>query len=205
MMSLASLLAIPPLSKLQLQSQAVLRGAVLDSPGFLELPFWFSQCVVGDELEIRSPGSYVARVRPGDVCDLVQADPVVVQAMPRHVLVQRQRLPVRERQAEPGPECYRPAYLMWVMKDRWNRLDAAFVRFLDETLNEEAGPQQAPLDTASNQLLRSIARRDRMPVASRAGRASWSAVTRELATHREARKASREFFEAALSPSLGCA
>jgi hypothetical protein len=85
------------------------------------------------------------------------------------------------------------------MKDRWTRVDAAFVRFLDESMNEGAGPQQAPLDDESRAMVSAIARRDRMPVVTPQGRASWSAVARELPEHRAARKASQVFFAAALS------
>ena len=101
MTSLASLLAIPPLSKVQLQSRAALRDARFDSPGVIDLPFWFFQCVVGEQLEIRSPGGFMTWVTPEDICDLVKADPIVVQAMPRHVLLERQRMPLRERQESP--------------------------------------------------------------------------------------------------------
>lgn len=197
--SLASLLAIPPLSKVQLMSKVALQDASIDSRGVIDLPFWFFQCVAGDKLEIRSPGGFMARVSPTDICDIVLADPIVVQAMPRHVLVERQRLSLRERQQSPGPECYRPAHVLWVMKDKWARVDAAFVRFLDESLNESTGPQQAPLDDTSRVMLSAIARRDRMPVVSRQGQASWSAVSRELPEHRAARKASQHFFAEALS------
>ena len=199
MTSLASLLAIPPLSKVQLQSRAALRDARFDSPGVIDLPFWFFQCVVGDQLEIRSPGGFMARVSPEDICDIVNADPIVVQAMPRHVHRERLRLPVIERQKCPAPECYRPAHLLWVMKDKWARVDAAFVRFLDESLNEGAGPQQASLDDQSRLMVNAIARRDRMPVVSRQGRASWSAVSRELPEHRTARKSAERFFATALT------
>lgn len=199
MTSLASLLAIPPLSKVQLQSRAALRDARFDSPGVIDLPFWFFQCVVGEQLEIRSPGGFMTRIAPEDICDIVKADPIVVQAMPRRVLLERLRMPLRERQQSPGPECYRPAHVLWVMKDRWARVDAAFVRFLDESLNEGAGPQQASLDDPSRAMLNAIARRDRMPVVSRQGQASWSAVSRELPEHRAARKASQHFFAEALS------
>jgi adenylate kinase len=112
MTSLASLLAIPPLSKVQLQSRAALRDARFDSPGVIDLPFWFFQCVVGDHLEIRSPGGFMARVSPEDICDIVKADPIVVQAMPRHVFNERLKLSWHERQRSLGPECYRPAHLL---------------------------------------------------------------------------------------------
>ena len=161
MTSLASLLAIPPLSKVQLQSRSALRDARFDSPGVIDLPFWFFQCVVGEQLEIRSPGGFMTRVAPEDICDIVKAEPIVVQAMPRHVLVERLRMPLRERQQSPCPECYRPAHVLWVMKDKWERVDAAYVRFLDESLNEGTGPQQASLDDPSRAMLNAIARRDR--------------------------------------------
>ena len=142
---------------------------------------------------------FMTRVAPEDICDIVKAEPIVVQAMPRRVLLERLRMPLRERQQSPGPECYRPAHVLWVMKDKWARVDAAYVRFLDETLNEGTGPQQASLDDPSRAMLNAVARRDRMPVVSRHGQASWSAVSRELPEHRAARKASQSFFAESLS------
>ena len=199
MKSLADLLSIPPLSRVQLNSRAIIREATLFTRGPGEPPFWFFQCVIEDMLELRSPGGFMVRVAPTDVCDIVTAEPLIVQAMPKEVFIDRLKLPLRDRSCVPTPECYSPAQVMWVTKDKWHRVDSVFVRFLEDRHNEGISTWSAPVTVASRDLLNQVARRDRLPVADLSSKASWSALNRERPEQREARKAIDAFFCAALT------
>ena len=196
------MLSIPALSKVQLNHRATIREAALATCGPVELPFWYFQRVVDGMLELRSPGAFMVRVAPADVCDIVPAEPLIVQAMPKQVFIDRLELPLSDRSNKPSSECYQPAQVMWVTKDRWHRVDSVFVRFMDEHYNDGVSTWSAPLDVASRVLLNRVARRDRLPVADISSKANWSALSRERPEHRDARRAMSAFFTAALAAEV---
>jgi hypothetical protein len=203
MQTLSALLSIPALSKLQLNHRAAIRNATIGAVVPLELPFWFFQRAVDGMLELRSPGGYMERVAASDVCDIIPADPLIVQAMPKHLFVDRLKLPLCERVGPPPPECYQPAQVLWVTKDRWRRVDSVFVCFLDDKHNDGVHTWSAPIDALSRETLNREARRDRMPVADTASQASWSAHNRERSEYRVARKVVDQFFKGALNRLSG--
>ena len=198
MLSLASLLSIPALSRVQVLSRRTMADASVNSPGVLELPFWFFQCVVGDQLELRSPGGYMARVNFDEVCDMIPAQPLIVQAMPRATSTQRNRLPIVQRQAAPSPDLFKPAQVMWVTKDRWSRVDSVYVRFLDERLNEGETPTAATITDECRADLNRTASRERMPVSNRKTAANCCALSREPADRKLAKRSIERFMQAAL-------
>ena len=186
-MNLASLLSIPPLSKVQVSSKAVIRDAsAFGEP--IVLPFWYFQCEREGLLELRSPGGYVARISPLDVCDVVLADPLIVDAMPRARFTQRLSLSPQERLSSHGPHLFEPAHVMWVAKDKWGRVDAVHVRFVDDALNDAPGPIACGVSDESRSLLNAASRRDRLPVVKYGDRASSCSLTRERPEYRKARR-----------------
>lgn len=128
-----------------------------------ELPWLFFQRVCEDgRLELRSPSGFARRVHTIDICDFLAGDPVVLRAMPRAVFSERLRLPLGERQRNAHDEAYQPAYVRWVSKDRWERVDARY-QFLDESLNHGDGDFINPVHDADRHLLESKATRAHMP------------------------------------------
>lgn len=203
-MNLASLLSIPPLSKVQVASRAVIREAQF-AGGPPTFPFWYFQCELDDLLELRSPGGYMHRVSPHDVCDVIPAEPLVVNAMPRARFVERLRLSYQEREASYGPHLFEPAQVLWVTKDKWARVDAVHVRFIDQAYNHAPGPLSCSVSDASRQLLNTMAKRDRLPVVKYGDRPSLCAVPRERKEHLSARKRMGAFMQSTLTRSGGAA
>lgn len=197
-MNLASLLSIPPLSKVQVASRAVIREAGFTG-GPSTLPFWFFQCVREGLLELRSPGGYMHRVSPHDVCDVVPAEPLIVGAMPRARFTERLRLSARERQLSYGPRLFEPAQVMWVTKDKWGRVDSVYVRFVSEALNDDPGPLACSVTDESRRLLNTVARRDRLPVAKCGDHPSACAMSRERKEYISARRRAGTFLRATLT------
>jgi hypothetical protein len=139
MNTLADLLNIPPLSRVQINSTKTIRDfRIGDARPENDLPFWFFQRTVGELMEVRSPGGYAALVHPTDICDVVPAEPLVINAVPHALFIDWLGLPVSHRTRSIDPSLYRPARLLWVTKDRWNRVDGIFVQFIDETFNTRA-------------------------------------------------------------------
>jgi hypothetical protein len=136
---LARALGLRPLDRVQLNSAETLTEMRHDARmGRVnaELPFWFFQRITADGLlEVMSPAGSTQHVTAAEICDVIRGEPIEVLAMPEPVFVQRLRLPLHERGAPAPKGCFAPAYLRWVRKDRWNRLDQAFVTFHDEALN----------------------------------------------------------------------
>jgi hypothetical protein len=187
-MNLASLLSLPPLSKIQVSSKAVIRDAsAFGTP--MVLPFWFFQCEREGLLELRSPGGYMTRVSPLDVCDVVLADPLIVDAMPRARFLQRLSLSPQERLSSHGAHLFEPAHAMWVAKDKWGRVDAVHVRFVDGAFNDVPGPIGCGVSDESRAFLNTVAKRDRLPVAKYGDRASSCSLSRERPEYRKARQA----------------
>lgn len=197
-MNLVQLLAIPPLSKVQVSSRREIQEASLlcglstgrgqPNPPLPELPFWYFQCENAGLLELRSPGGYVTRVRPDDVCDVILADPLLVQAMPHAVFLQRSRLSAAERHSTYGPHLFQQANVMWVEKDRWGRVDRVGVRFVDDAFNHAKGTFACTLSDESRRLVGDVARRTRMPVSKYGDRPNFSAQNGELKETASARR-----------------
>lgn len=145
------------------------------------------------------------RVSPHDVCDVIPAEPLVVNAMPRARFIDRLRLSYREREASYGPHLSEPAQVMWVTKDKWARVDAVHVRFIDQAYNHAPGPLSCSVSDASRQLLNIIAKRDRLPVVKYGDRPSLCAVHRMRKEHLSARKRVGAFMQSTLTRSGGVA
>lgn len=173
---LAAMLGFRPLDRIQLNDREQIRDMHIGlRHGFRHpLPFLYFQRVVGDRIELCSPGGYVTRALPEDVCSHIPAAPVIVQAMPRERYHERLRLPLAERQQSPPAEWYESAYVLAVDKDRWGRVSRAWVSFLDGCHNSP-DRQVASISDESKRMLSAIARRDRMPVITSAGGANYSA------------------------------
>jgi hypothetical protein len=196
-MNLASLLSIPPLSKVQVASRTVIREAGYSS-GPSTLPFWFFQCVRDGLLELRSPGGYVQRVSPHDVCDVVAAEPLIVNAMPRARFTQRLALSVQERQRSYGDHLFEPAQVMWVTKDKWARVDSVYLRFISDAHNDDPGTFACSVSDESRKLLNTVARRDRLPVVKYGDSPSACAISRERREYVSARRRAGTFLRSTL-------
>lgn len=200
MIHLSNVLAFKPLGRLQVASRRVLAEARIGTTVGGPPPFWYFQYVRTDGLlSVRSPSGYEDAVSPLDVCDVRQGEPVVVQAMPRSVFLERLRLPLAQRQNAPDPACYAPAHVMWAHRSRHGHVDAV-VRFVDDALNEGDRWKTwlAPLTDSEHNRLRKVARRSRMPVMARTASGSWSADVGLKAEDRRAQQAARTFIHAAL-------
>jgi len=165
-MRLGQALGLRALDRLQINDAAAIREMTLEKRRGQNypLPFMFFQRIRADGLiEVSSPGGYLMKVAPEDVCDLIAGEPIVVQAMPKKIYLERLKLSLREKQAAPGQDCFEPAHVLRVEKDRWGRVDRVFVEFLDRGLNSEE-QWSAPIQDSDRTFLNQIARRDRMPV-----------------------------------------
>ena len=164
---LGSALGFKPLDRLQISSKSEVREMMTgsrDRNNLFDLPFLYFQCARPDGmLEVCSPGGYITAISPLDVCDVITGNPLIVRAMPEKSYLARLRLPLAERQARPGPECYAEAHVLRVSKDKWNRVDQTFVWFLDPALNGER-PKVAPIHDEDRQIVADHARRTNMPV-----------------------------------------
>ncbi len=175
--SLAAMLGLRCLDRVQISSRREVAEArafarYTDKPQ--ELPFYFFQRIVGDRIELRSPGGYACLVSPLDVCDVIPGTPLEIMAMPRAQFLKRLSLPVLERGPDlAGPEAYAKATVRYATKNKWGQVEFA-VWFDDEALNESE-TFMAPLLPGERQRLEPFARRTVMPVQSRSGAAGYSA------------------------------
>lgn len=168
---LCNLLGLKPLDRVQLNDAREIREMSLAPQlGYeAELPFLYFQRPLEDGcLEVRSPSGYVTKVAPADICDFVAGDPIVVRAMPKSVFMERLKLSTSEPRPRPGPEGFADAYVLYVSRDRWGRIDQVHVWFLDPKHNSDK-PWPAPLEDGERANLERLARRTRMPVLSRTG------------------------------------
>lgn len=174
MMSLAVALGLRSLDRVQINNQRALDESRLftDARGPHVLPYWYFQRVVGDKLEVRSPGGQALFVSPLDVCDVIAGTPLLVQAMPQSMFISRSKLPLSERIKQAGPEFFAPAHVLYVQKDRWG-VGNVFVWFLDAAFNGDR-PWSAPLPDAERRRIAALSRRTVMPVLS-CTKASYSA------------------------------
>lgn len=174
-LSLAKVMGLRPLDRVQINSKQKISESRLlrdHSTAPDELPYYYFHRVVGEQFEVRSPGGYMDRIDPLEVCDVVPGQPVLVDAMPRSVFVNRLKLSVTERNHPAGPECYAPAYVLHATKNRWGQVEVG-VWFVDDALND-ANIWTAPLARDERNRIESLVRRTVMPVLSRAS-ASYSA------------------------------
>ncbi|WP_199031417.1 hypothetical protein [Ralstonia sp. ASV6] len=168
---LAQMLDFKSLDRLQINNAATIRDLVIDRQVYgiraPELPFLFHQRVLPDgRIEARTPAGTAVHVDVVDVCDVIQGQPMLVRAMTKRSFLDRLSLPLEERGKPPGDECFHPAYVMWVSKDRWGHVDAR-VWFVDEALNADAFNSPyfiAPLHQGDRAAVQAAARRTRMPV-----------------------------------------
>ncbi len=142
-MCLAKALGLRPLDRLEINSGRILKDRFCDrAPNQSWLhrpPFWFFQRITREGLlEIMAPGGATEHVSPTDVSNIVHGVPIEVRAMPRATFLQRLSLPLADRQ-RPAPDSdYALAFVRFVRKDRWNRVDQVFVQFHAEAHNEVA-------------------------------------------------------------------
>lgn len=200
-------LGLRPLDRVQVISKQTLRESRLDARWAsraeqCELPWWFFQRYLeGGLLEVATPGGYLARVGPTDICDVRRSEPVIVQAMPHGVFLRR--LQASGRPNPPEAHEFSPAYVLRVSKDRWGQVDMVVVAFLDPALD---GPPtfSTPVCQASRRQLQGLATRKRMPVISRSS-ANYSADHGEEHRNTSVQYAAKQFVHAALSGQFSCA
>lgn len=166
--TLARILGLRPLDRIQVSSAREIAEMYMGlRPGQpAELPFMYFQRVLPDgRFELRSPGGYATNVNPAEVCDVIPGSPIMVRAMPRAVFEARLKLPLLDRQKTPGPESYVDAYVLYIAKDRWGRVDQVFVWFADDSLNGDK-PWAAPVHGDDRRALDAL-RRTSLPVFSK--------------------------------------
>lgn len=143
--SLGGVLNLARMDRVQVLSQRTVREARSGSfvrPGTLvrrEYPYWFFHCVdASGRLVVRSPGGYMEKVDPLDICDVQAGTPLRVMAVPRAVFLARSKCPVKLPGGRRFDEAsdFEWATVMMVSKDRWARIDRVHVLFDDASLNE---------------------------------------------------------------------
>lgn len=205
-MYLSTLLDLRPLDRVELGSRTAINDMQICSAlyrGTTDLPYLFFQRTRSNgRLELRSPGGTTCTVAPSDVVDLVRGHTLVVRAMPRATWMARLRLPPRERQQRPGPECYADAHVLYVEKDRWGRVDRVGVWFIDPRLNDES-VFQAPIDDDDRRRVALAAKRTHMPVLGRYGQLSADGGRRQV--DEASRQAVQQFVRHALARQDGAA
>lgn len=183
--SLGGVLNLARMDRVQVLSQRTIREARLGRivrPGVLlepEYPYWFFQCVDTEgRLVLRSPGGYMEKVDPLDVCDIQAGNPLRVRAMPRTLFLERLSRPV----TKPGVQFYVDADFYWatvmfVSKDKWGRVDRVHVLFDDDRFNDdERWPTfSVPVLDEDRRMLNMRARRTILPVIGARCAAGFSA------------------------------
>lgn len=173
--SLASTLGLRPLDRVLINSSHEIREArafsrFMDKPQ--DLPWFYFQRVVGQQLEVRSPGGYATLISPLDVCDVLPGQPLTVQAITPAAFLARITLSPTERNAGAGQNDFAEANVLFAEKDKWGR-PTFNVWFTDRQLNGK-NPWRATLQDVDARQCARLARRTVMPVMSRSG-ASHSA------------------------------
>lgn len=172
-LNLAQALGLRPLDRLQINSKRFLVAQGLERSQN-KFPYWFFQRVTQEGLlEVMAPGGSIQHVGPTEVCNVVEGVRLVVRAMPRATFLQRSSLPPSERQQLPPDAAYAPAYVRFVRKDRWNRIDQVFVQFHADSLNESP-TFASPIHQEDRAPLGKLATRRSMPIVGPVG-ASMSA------------------------------
>lgn len=194
-MNLARMLSLTPLSKVQLFNRAQIREATIacslygrDPALSTRLPFWYFQREYEGLLEVRSPGGFMARVPPDDVCDVILAEPIEVRAMPFSTFCERNRMSRLERDSTYGEHLFLPAHVLHVSKDKWGGIDRVGVAFLDDQFNNAPSTFSNPVLPGTREALGRVARRTRMPVYKYGDGIHSSAQTRESKEDASARR-----------------
>lgn len=135
--TLAGSLGLKPLDRVLINSTHEIREARAfsrqeDKP--FELPWFYFQRVVGDKVEVRSPGGYACDISPHDICDVIPAQPITVRAMPMSKFLERISLPLSQRQCRPDSSFFSEAHVLHAEKGKFGRIDF-LVWFIDESLN----------------------------------------------------------------------
>lgn len=169
-LSLAKALGLRPLDRVQISSKHEIAEANAFSRFYdsqSEWPFFYFQRVVGDQLEVRSPGGYATLVSPHDICDILPGTPVIVQSLTPDAFMRRLKLSWKELQVPAGPECYAPANVLYATKNQWNMVEM-YVWFIDGAANGQR-PWKAKIRNPERSRVERMARRTVMPVSSRSG------------------------------------
>lgn len=192
-------MALSPLNRVQINSKREISEscAFARYPNIIEeLPYFYLQRLVGEQMEVRSPGGYCTLVSPLDVCDVIRGTPITVLAMPDAVFRQRSSLTPLQRNAAPGPECFFPAHVLFAEKDRYG-FAIPSVWFVDQALNRDR-PTRGILPDAATRDFSRLASRRIMPVMSRsAANHSADSGTEVCAAH--ATRVTRLFIAASLA------
>lgn len=196
---LALALGLRPLDRVQISSKheiAECRAFARYNNANQELPFFYFQRVIGDQIEVRSPGGYAALISPHDICDVIPGTAIEVQAMPCEIFNQRVQLSALARNSGPGPECFAPAHVLYASQTTRGMYEF-YVWFLDDSLNGK-NPWMAPLPTVERWRIEAMARRSTMPVSRRTS-ASHSADHGREHTRAHAARVASLFINAARS------
>lgn len=197
---LASFFQMQPLWRVQVNSPEAIRESTIGppSPGArARLPYWFFQRVVGEQVELRTPGGYAALVSPLEICTVLPRPVLTVQAMPRARFIERTSMPLSARQQAPAADWYAPAHVLYGRKDRFGHVQFV-VSFVDRDLNgPENQPFAAPLRDDERARLEALARRTVMPIQG-PGRANHSADHGLARAEDRTRRAVSELIAAAL-------
>lgn len=166
-LNLATALGLRPLDRVQVNSKEALREMRNDqhfrctNP---DLPYWFFQRVLPDgQLCLRAPGGSSCYVEPTEICDIIRGEPIEVMAMTQAKFIEWNSARSRLGGTPPDESFYSPGYLTHVRKDRWGRLDQAWVQFHDSALNTSA-TFATPLHAADRERVAALMNRKRMPV-----------------------------------------
>lgn len=178
---LSHFLGLRPLDRLQINNRHEIDEAQAFSrinrfyENRIDLPFYFFQRILSDgRLEVRSPGGYVTTVCVEDVCDIIPGEPITVMALPWRDALARMNLSPTERRCPPSPDIYREAFVLYVEKDKWGRVDRVFTWFKDLSLNADS-PKNCPISDNDRTMLNRISKRTIMPVMNRYSNANNSA------------------------------
>jgi hypothetical protein len=184
---LASRLGLKPLDRVMVYSAHEIREArafsrYADRP--VELPWFYFQRVVGEQIEVRSPGGYACEISPLDVCDVIPGVPIQVRAMPLAKFIERSALPLSQRQNPADASFYAEANVLCAEKGTFGRIDF-MVWFADDSLNGPR-PTRGVFEPGVGALLASRARRSTMPVSHRstANHSADHGVSKAVAVNR---------------------
>ena len=195
--ALCTVLGLRPLDRVQINS----RREITECTAFArftntpqDLPWWFFQRVVGDMLEVRSPGGYAALVTPQDICDVIQSTPIRTLAMPRANFIARLRNRSGGSAHHDDSNAYAPASVLHATKNRWGQAEFR-VLFDDESFNDSA-TWIAPIATAEHARRAPLGCRRNMPVSGSRG-ASYSADAGQQTRHDFHKRVATVFVQAA--------
>ncbi len=163
--TLSFVMGLTPLDRLQINDKTAISNCQFSKrmgETAAEQPFWFFQRIRQDGmLEVRTPTGYCDYIAIEDICDIIPGEPIIVQAMTTAAFIERNK-PQHQRQA-PSESDYAPAYLLYVHKDRWGRIDSAAVDFIDPQLNI-GKTTFSPITQADRERLEKTINRTMLPI-----------------------------------------